>query len=78
MEVHMGKTTLISPQRLRDAHTVSFPMESVSCDGHGFTARCVACGIGPCVATGPTSPAALGHLECPAGLRDAAAQGSAT
>ena len=71
----MSITPLTSPQRLRKAHTASCPVESVSYDGHGFVARCVACGIGPCVAIGPTSPIALGRLECPAHLRDAAARG---
>ena len=70
----MSKTAITSPQRLRKAHTASCPVESVSYDGHGFVARCVACGIGPCVAEGPTSPVALGQLPCHAYMRDEAAR----
>ena len=38
-EVHMSKTAITSPQRLRKAHKASFSVESVSWDGERFVAR---------------------------------------
>ena len=37
-EVHMSKTAITSPQRLRKAHKASFSVESVSWDGKRFVA----------------------------------------
>lgn len=73
----MSITPLTSPQRLRKAHTASFPVESVSWDGEQFVARCVACRLGievPCVKAAPSSREALGQLPCRAYMRDEAAR----
>ena len=72
----MSKRAMTSPQRLRESHKASFPVESVSWDGERFTARCVACGTGTCFGRGATSPEALGKLECNAHMRDEAARRS--
>lgn len=69
-----------SHQGLRKAHTAlqqdGHPYVTVSVtNDRSIRATCTACAIGPCVAEGPTSPIALGRLECPAHLRDAAARG---
>ena len=73
-EVYMSKTAITSPQRLRDAHKASVPVESVTWDGERFAATCTACRIGPCTKSGRTSSEALGRLACRAYMRDVAAQ----
>ena len=73
----MSKRAITSPQRLRESHKASFPVESVSWDGESFVARCVACRLGtevPCVKSAASSREALGQLPCNAHMRDEAAR----